>query len=129
LALSPDGRSLYVSDTARGLVRVFADGRASPGEEFARVPHGVPDGLAVDEAGAVWVALGAGGIARFHEDGRLDGIAALPSNFVSSLCFGGPDRRDVYITTADSAARPDTGGSVFRARSEVAGLEVGQAVV
>ena len=46
----------------------------------------------------------------------------LPSNFVSSLSFGGADMRDVLITTADNEVHPELGGTLFRARSEVAGL-------
>lgn len=78
----------------------------------------------------VWIALGeGGGVARFHPDGRLDEQIALPATFVSSLSFGGADLRDVLITTADSLLAPELGGSVLRARSEVAGLGVAAVAV
>ena len=63
-------------------------------------------------------------MARFHPDGSLDGIVELPSTLVSSLSFGGPDMRDVLITTADNEVDPQLGGTLLRARSEVAGLAV-----
>ncbi len=83
----------------------------------------------VAEVAAEGVALGDAGVARFEADGDLDGFVDIPSAFVSSLCFGGPDRRDVYITTADNPFDPDKGGTVFHARSDVAGVEVGPATV
>ena len=111
LGFSPDGARMYVSDYADAQVLVY-EGSAKP-DVFARSPEGSTDGLAVDEEGGVWVALGEGGIARFEPSGELDGVVKLPDRFVSSLSFGGPDLRDVWITTA---------GAVFSARSEIAGL-------
>ena len=115
IGLSPDGGRMYVSDyaDARVLTYDLAAGDAAA-EVFAEAPAGSCDGLAVDSEGAVWVALGQGaGVARFHADGRLDGVAELPGRFVSSLSFGGDDGREVAITTI---------GGLYRARSEVAGL-------
>ena len=128
IALTPDDGAMFVSDTANGVVLVFQTGN-TVGETFATVANGAVDGLALDEEGGVWVALGDAGIARFDAQGNLDGFAEVPSAFVSSLCFGGPDRRDLFITTADNPLDPSRGGTVFHARAEVAGVEVGPASV
>jgi gluconolactonase len=128
IGVSPDGGSIYASDTARGVIRVYVGGETE-GSAFATVSNGAVDGLAVDVEGGVWVALGDGGVARFEADGRLDGLVTLPTNFVSSLCFGGDDDRDVYFTTADNPERPDSGGTIFHARSEIPGLPVAAATV
>jgi gluconolactonase len=128
IALTPDDSTLYVSDTSNGAILAFGAG-GTTGDVFAAVSSGAVDGLALDEEGGVWVALGDGGIARFEPDGRLDGFAEIPSAFVSSLCFGGPDRRDLFITTADNPLDPSRGGTVFHARADVAGVEVGPATV
>ena len=61
-------------------------------------------------------------MARFYPDGRLHEIVDLPARLVSSLSFGGSDMRDVLITTADNEVEPELGGTLLRARSEVAGL-------
>jgi sugar lactone lactonase YvrE len=128
IGVSPDGELTYVSDTANGVVLVFAAGDTR-GSAFATVSSGAVDGLAVDAEGGVWVALGDGGIARFDADGELDGLAEIGARFASSLCFGGPDLRDLYITTADNLAAPEKGGTVFHARCEIAGLPVTPAAV
>jgi sugar lactone lactonase YvrE len=122
---SPDQSIMYVSDYARAQVLAFPGG-----DVFVDSPQGSADGLAVDVEGGVWVALGdGGGIARFLPDGGLDGIADVPAGFVTSVSFGGPELRDVYVTTADSLAQPETGGAIFRARSEVAGVPVVDAII
>ena len=73
----------------------------------------------------MWVALGEGGaVARFHSDGRLDEVISLPASFVSSISFGGEDMRDVLMSTADNHVQPELGGTLLRARSEVAGLRL-----
>jgi sugar lactone lactonase YvrE len=122
IGLAPDGRTIYISDYARQCVFVASlDGGNT--ELFARSPQGSADGLAVDQEGGVWVALGeGGGVARFDPDGELDEIVEVPASFVSSISFGGHDRRDVLISTADNLIRPELGGMLLRARSEVAGL-------
>jgi sugar lactone lactonase YvrE len=129
IGVAPDRQTIYVSDYARRLVlAVSADGRRT--SEFAQSPSGSADGLAVDCEGGVWIALGeGGGVARFHPDGRLDEVVALPATFISSLSFGGPDLRHVLISTADNRVSPELGGTLLRARSEVAGLPVAPVAV
>jgi gluconolactonase len=129
IGLSPDGRTIYLSDYARAVVLAVArDGSRT--QDFCRSPSGSVDGLAVDSEGAVWVALGEGGaIARFLPDGLLHEVFELPAAFVSSLSFGGEDMRDVLISTADNLVQPELGGTLLSARSEVAGLALGAVAV
>jgi sugar lactone lactonase YvrE len=125
IGVSPDGQTVLISDYARALVLAVAiDGSGT--DEFARMPLGSADGLALDQAGGVWVALGeGGGVARFHPDGSLDSVVELPATFISSISFGGADMMDVLISTADNLKQPDLGGTLLRARSAIAGMPVG----
>jgi len=114
IASSPGGEWLYVADFATGAVL-----RAPwPSEHaalacWAESPSGHADGIAVDAAGGVWVALGVGaGVARFHESGELDRVVPVPSTFVSSLCFR-PGGHEILITAADDLADRRAGGCVF----------------
>jgi sugar lactone lactonase YvrE len=129
IGVTPDGRTVYISDYAQQVVlAVSADGHNV--HEFCRSPDGSVDGLALDCEGGVWVALGeGGGVARFHADGQLDELVSLPTSFVSSLCFGGVDMCDVLISTADNYSQPQLGGTLLRAHSEVAGLRVAPVAV
>ncbi len=126
VGFSPDERTIYHSNYSEGVVLAHdlsADGVAGNRRVFARLPRGNPDGLAVDETGGVWVALGAGGgIARFTPGGKLDHVLAVPAPFVASLCFGGADRRDLYVTTSGNTEHPERRGTIFRTRADVPGL-------
>ena len=85
--------------------------RAAPSRrEFDLSAHGHPDGMALDEHGAVWVALVSGGIARLTPDGDVDRTLEPPSAFTTSLCFAG---RDLYVTTGGHAD-PELEGCVLR---------------
>lgn len=126
VGLSPDGRVVYQSNYSEGEILAHdldADGHAGNRRVFARVPRGNPDGLAVDETGGVWVALGSGGgIGRFAPDGALRDVVTIPATFVASLCFGGRDRRDLYVATMDNGEDVARGGTLFRTRVDVPGL-------
>jgi sugar lactone lactonase YvrE len=133
LGFSPDGSRLYHCDFSAGTVilhDVDEDGSISNWRVFAKIDRGMPDGMAIDEEGAVWVALFNGGaVARFHSDGSLDDYLEVPAQMVTNLCFGGEDRRDVYVVTADNTEDPSRNGSIFKTRVEVPGHPVTAASV
>ena len=107
--ISPDGAILYMSDYAQGLVHALEldAGPPLPQRVFAHAPRGSADGLAIDDAGCVWIALGDGaGLARFTPAGDLDRVVDIPDAFVSSLCFDG---ETAYVTTGDSVLRGELG--------------------
>jgi sugar lactone lactonase YvrE len=115
IGFSPDGATMYACDYAHAAVL------RGDGSVFARSPAGSADGLAVDETGGVWVAMGEGrAIARFEPDGSLDRTFGVPADFVSSMCFGGDDMRDVYVTTI---------GALLHGRSDVPGLPIPPATI
>ena len=121
IGFSPDGTRLYHSDSIPGRVWVSdVDGDAvSNRREFVR-ERKVPDGLAVDVEGGVWVALAEGGrVQRYTPDGESDVAVPVPDHFVTSVCFGGADMRDLYIVTGGGTA---DGGCIFRTRAPVAGV-------
>jgi len=126
IGFSPDGRTLYHSDTARSHViahDVAPDGSCRGRRAFASLDRGGPDGLAVDVDGYVWVAAYGGScVSRFAPDGRLDRHVEVPAVEVTSLCFGGADGRDLYVATASNSHDPSLKGCVFRTRAPAAGL-------
>lgn len=132
IGASPDGRLLYHADSAVKQVVVHdisPDGTATNRRVFATLDE-VPDGLAVDESGRVWVAVYGGGCAAcFAPDGTVDHRVEVPAKAVTSLCFGGQDRRDLYIVTADNTEDPDRKGTIFHTRVDVPGVAVPLATV
>ena len=111
LFFSPDGRTLYVSDTALSLneipgpqtgrtheIQAFdvaADGSLSNRRFFCHTDHGYPDGFAVDERGWIWTTA-ADGIHIIAPDRTPLGYIPTPS--VSSNCaFGGPGMSRLFI--------------------------------
>ncbi len=124
---SPDGGLMYYVDSPTRRVDVLdyspATGTVAGRRPFAGINAGdaMPDGLAVDADGSVWVAVWDGGaVLRFSPAGRLQQRLELPAPRVTSCAFGGPDMETLYITTA--AGPGDRGGEVFSLRVGVAGL-------
>jgi D-xylonolactonase len=131
-AISPDGRTLYHTDSLAREVYAFdlaADGTLSNKRLFVRPEHGHPDGMAVDAEGCLWVALfGGWGIERYSPTGKAIGKVALPCANVTKLAFAGDDLRTVYATTAwlslspaQRAGQPLAGG-LFRFGVDTPGL-------
>jgi len=134
LGFSPDGRTLYHSDSRRQSVfryAVAADGSLGPKTLFVQVPKGVPDGLVVSTDGAVWVALaGAGkGVAVFEPSGRERRFIEIPDPMCTSVCFGGADLTDLYIVSGSEGSGKERNGAVYRVRVDVAGVPVAPARV
>ena len=138
VAFSPDGRVLYHSDTPAFTIWRYAydpaTGEASDKTVFARLEpsetdRGRPDGAAVDREGCYWTALFEGGcIQRYAPDGRLLAEYPVPARCPTMVCFGGPDRTTLYVTSArtgrsqeELAAFPHS-GSVFAMPVEAPGL-------
>jgi D-xylonolactonase len=118
VAMSPDERMIYVSDTRAQCVITW-DRARDMRRDIDVSAHGHPDGMAVDETGAIWLALVSGGIGRFTPEGALDRHLDVPSEMVTSLCFDGPQ---LYVTTGGHAEQPELRGCVLRTEIDVPGL-------
>jgi len=131
LAFSPDGRTLYFSDTPRFVIYRFdydpGTGEAGNRRVFARIEptatdRGRPDGAAVDSAGCYWSSLYEGSrIRRYDPDGKMMADYPVPALNTTMPAFGGPDLRTLYVTTArDKKGGP--GGGLYAMEVGVAGL-------
>ena len=128
LGFSPDGETLYHSDSRRRTVHCYSvatNGDLGEKRSFAELDDGAPDGLAVSADGAVWVAVAGGGcIAVFEPEGRLRERIPIPVPVCTSVCFGGDDLTDLYVVTGSDGVEGDRVGAVYRARVAVPGLPV-----
>ncbi|WP_353827689.1 SMP-30/gluconolactonase/LRE family protein [Agromyces sp. SYSU T0242] len=127
IGFSPDGNRVYLVDTLDA--RIWTLDPADPAGEaevFADLdPASVPDGLAVDADGRVWVACaGEGALRSFTPDGRPADRLPTPVPTVTSCAFGGPDLDVLYLTTAPpraGAAGHDWSGRLLETRPGAAG--------
>jgi D-xylonolactonase len=129
IGFSPDGKMIYHADSAGPHLIVHdvaPDGTMTNRRAIAQMASGtIPDGLCVDEAGCIWVAVYGGRcVTRYTPDGKLDRKIEVPAKAVTSVCFGGKDRRDLYIVTANNTEVPDRKGTIFRTRVEAPGVSV-----
>lgn len=105
LAWTDGGRTLLFGDTLTNVISAFTtddDGHLSDRRVFSDEPlPGHCDGSAIDAEGYLWnCRFGGGRIVRFAPDGRVDRQIALPVTNPTSCCFGGPDLRTLYVTSA-----------------------------
>ncbi len=130
--LDPTGTLAYFVDTPTARIDVFdvgADGCTLSGRRpFVALEPGAgfPDGLTVDADGGVWVALFGGGAVRgYGPDGRLEAVIAVATPDVTACTFGGPELRDLFITTTQERVRPPDdplAGALFHAVPGPVGL-------
>jgi gluconolactonase len=108
---TPDGRFLYVADM-RGRITwkyaVNADGTLSNKTSFA--PSG-SDGMTLDSKGNLYLTFGK--VLIYNNKGEKVGDIELPEG-PSNLCFGGKDRKTLFITARTS---------VYTIRMKVKGVE------
>lgn len=134
LGWSPDGLTLYSVDSVPGIVwsRSYrADGACGPRRVFCRFDDGTPDGLCLDRAGNLWIAVwGRGEVRCLTPSGEHVATVSLPAPHTSSVAFIGPGLDTLLITTAreelDAAQLADhpLSGHLFVADVEAAGLPV-----
>ncbi|MCC5950240.1 MAG: SMP-30/gluconolactonase/LRE family protein [Nitriliruptoraceae bacterium] len=122
LIFDADERRLFVSDSSERYRTIFVvdvdgDELGDP-SPFAVLPAGVPDGMAFDLEGHLYVA-GLDGVYVYATDGGpgqdpLLGRIDVPE-MVTNCCFGGADGRTLFITATSS---------LYAAELPVAGLPV-----
>ena len=127
LGWSPDGAVMYVTDTPVGAIDAF-DYDLPTGTVSARRPAvrpsggGWPDGMCVDNEGALWSAFwGGNAVRRYTPDGRLDTIVTLPVPYVTSCAFVDDT---LVVTTAKGHGGepvPPLAGGLFAVRPGVTG--------
>jgi sugar lactone lactonase YvrE len=146
IAWSPDGHTLYWTDTAQHAIYAWDFEPAANVMRRHRVFHqfppkpagwkpgqggygGRPDGAAMDVEGHYWCAMFEGGrLLRLSPAGAIVAEFEVPARCPTMPCFGGPDGRTLYLTSARHGRPADElqalphSGCVFSARVDVPGL-------
>jgi sugar lactone lactonase YvrE len=122
---SADQKTMYYTDTMTSKIDAFDydndTGEIANRRAVITVPEefGYPDGMTIDTADHLWIALWGGGCVRCYDPktGKvLDTVETPGAKQTTSCCFGGRDMRTLYITTAqeemseeDKPSQPNRG--------------------
>ena len=135
IALSLDGKTLYVIETDENRLLRFAVERAGKlsgrqlflnlDELTHHVGHIYPDGVKIDSHGLLYIGQNpkepkaplAGTIFVVNSDGKLLRTLKLPSPGVPNLTFS-PDEKTVYVTAIDQLDEPPYHGKVYAVANE-----------
>lgn len=104
---SPDGKTLYFSDSFRGTIYAYdydvATGKARNRRNLITMDAergGAPDGATVDSEGFIWSAgVFDGRIFRYAPDGSLDRTIEMPVCKITSITFGGAELDRLFVTS------------------------------
>ncbi|PXY24888.1 MULTISPECIES: SMP-30/gluconolactonase/LRE family protein [Prauserella] len=125
---SPSGDTLYHVDSTAGTVTAWdydlGSGELGAARVLRTVPReiGLPDGLAVDAEGSIWLAIwGPGQVWRLDpRTGKVTATVNVPTPCTTSCAFGGPGLSILYITTANHE-QPEGGGLLYAVEAPVTG--------
>jgi sugar lactone lactonase YvrE len=131
MAITPDGETLLVAETAGGRIssfRIGDRGELGPRRTWADLPGGrLPDGMCLDAEGSIWAACIIGGsFDRFVEGGDIvDSIPVEEDGRHPIACMlGGPERHTLYLLTATTYGREDEALATVDARIDTVEVDV-----
>ncbi|MGH3053998.1 MAG: SMP-30/gluconolactonase/LRE family protein, partial [Gaiellaceae bacterium] len=108
--ITPDGRTLIVAESFGARLTAFAvadDGTLGGRRVWAALEGAVPDGICLDAEGAVWVASPLSKeVLRVREGGQVDERIRTATQAIACM-LGGPDRRTLFVLTAQSFHRDE----------------------
>ncbi len=128
-AISDDGATFYVAETFANRISSFAvdsDGRLADRRVHIELPE-APDGLCLDAEGALWVGMiRAGEFLRISPEGEIVQRLSSPFALAVTCVLGGPDRRLLFLCSADTTLERLSKGD-SRGRIDVVEVPVGGA--
>ncbi len=102
--ITDDGRTLVVGETMANRLTAFdraEDGSLSNRRLFADLGGTFPDGICLDQEGAIWVADPRGNeVVRVHQGGRISRRISTGDHGAFACMLGGGDGQTLFICTA-----------------------------
>ncbi len=108
-----DGKYLYVADIGGRKTFRYAINKDGMLSEKQLVLAQGSDGMTLDEKGNIYVT-GNGGVTAYSKEGKKITFIRVSKSWVSNICFGGRDRKTLFITATES---------VFKIEMNVRGVE------
>jgi D-xylonolactonase len=133
LGFAPGCKQIYYTDTILRRIYLFDYDQMTGNLANRRVfvetgaDDGDPDGMTVDAQGYVWAALwGSHSVVRYTPQGIEERRIQFPAKKISSVCFGGEDFTDLYVTSAIAGPwgvdESDAAGALFRVNPGIPGI-------
>ncbi len=101
--ITDGGRTLVVAETFGNVLSaldIAADGTLSNRRTWAHLGERTPDGICLDQAGALWVAsFVTGEFIRVTEGGTITDLIAVPGKCAVACQLGGDDGRTLFCLT------------------------------
>jgi gluconolactonase len=97
---TPDGKYLYVSDLKAGKTYKYLVNKAGDLSEKKLFIEQGSDGMALDNRGNIY--LTGKGVTVFNREGLQIAKIDVPSKWTANVCFGGKDRKLLFITASES---------------------------
>lgn len=100
---TPDGKTIYVADIGAKKTWKYAinsDGTLNNKTLFCEMGS---DGMTIDSKGNVY--LTGRGVTIFDKNGGRLGTIDIPENWTANVCFGGRNRKSLFITASRSLYR------------------------
>jgi gluconolactonase len=95
---TPDGKTLYVADIRGNKTwsyKINPDGSLTNKKLFCEMGS---DGMTIDAKGNIY--LTGRGVTVFDKTGKRLGNISVPENWTGNVCFGGKDRKSLFITAS-----------------------------
>jgi len=134
LGWSPGGHTMYLVDSGPRMIYAFTfdprSGTISDQRIVAALgeDEGAPDGMTVDAAGDLWVAIYGGGcVHHYTPAGELRQLLVVPAAQATCCAFAGPGMNRLYVTTAtegwsdEQRSAEQSAGLVYRFDTEATG--------
>jgi sugar lactone lactonase YvrE len=128
--ITPDGVVLIVAESLGRRLTAFdiaADGSLRNRRLYADCPGRGPDGICLDNEGAVWAAMPlAREFQRILPGGSVDTTVSVDGRMAIACALGGPDRKTLFLLTANDHS-PEALEGTHDARINVVRVPVGGA--
>jgi sugar lactone lactonase YvrE len=113
LVISADGTTLIAAESVGHRLSAFnidEDGLLSNRRVFAETGEDVPDGICMDEEGAVWIGSPTTNrFVRFRDGGEVAQIIDVEGRWALACVLGGRDRRTLFMATSRVPLNPQPG--------------------
>jgi sugar lactone lactonase YvrE len=126
--VTPDGMTFIVGESHGGRLTAFdidPSGNLSNRRTWAELKGFSPDGICLDEEGAIWVANPEKAeVLRILEGGKIDNTVKVKDTNVYACCLGGVDGRTLFLCTNQLFYGESSSGRIEFVRVEVPGIEI-----